>query len=41
VGSNLPINDPAVELERIVAAQIPDAIKQQMRSANLARLLSM
>ena len=40
-GTNLPINDPAVELERIAAAQIPDPMKQQIRGANLARLLSM
>jgi predicted TIM-barrel fold metal-dependent hydrolase len=40
-GTNLPFYDPAVELERINAARIPDAMKQQMRGPNLARLLSL
>jgi uncharacterized protein len=40
-GTNLPIEHPAVELERIVAARIPDAAKDQVRGSSLARLLSL
>lgn len=40
-GTNSPIYDPGVELDRVASAQIPEAAKQQIRGANFARLLSL
>jgi predicted TIM-barrel fold metal-dependent hydrolase len=39
-GTNSPINDPGMELERIAVAQVPDTAKRQILGANLARILA-
>jgi len=38
-GSNTPINDPGMELERVAVAQVPEDAKQQILGPNLARIL--
>ena len=38
-GTNSPINDPEMELERIAVAQVPQAAKRQILGPNLARIL--
>lgn len=38
-GSNAPINDPGMELERIAVAQISDQAKRQILGPNLVRIL--
>ena len=38
-GSNSPINDPAMELERIRVSRIPEGAQSQIMGANLAAIL--
>jgi predicted TIM-barrel fold metal-dependent hydrolase len=38
-GTNAPVNDPGMELERIAVAQVPEDAKRQILGPNLARIL--
>lgn len=40
-GTNTPINDPSMELERIKVAQVPEEAKRRILGPNLARLLGL
>lgn len=39
-GSNAPVNDPGMELERIAVARVPEEAKQRILGPNLDRILS-
>lgn len=38
-GTNTPVNDPGMELERIAVARVPEDAKRQILGPNLARIL--
>lgn len=40
-GTNAPINDPGMELERIAVAQVPEDAKRKILGPNLARILAL
>jgi len=40
-GTNAPINDPGMELERIRVAQVPEDGKRRILGPNLARILGL
>jgi predicted TIM-barrel fold metal-dependent hydrolase len=40
-GTNAPINDPGMELERVAVAQIPENAKRKILGPNLARILAL
>jgi hypothetical protein len=40
-GTNAPVNDPGMELERIRVAQVPEEAKRKILGPNLARILDL
>lgn len=40
-GSNSPVNDPAMELERVRVSRIPEDAKNRIMGANLAAILGL
>ncbi len=40
-GTNMPINHPQMEIERIRVAAIPETARQQILGSNMARILGL